>query len=776
MTSTGIATAGKAEALAALAERLPAGTVPPGIAVTRHSFEADSDAAVARVQEALAGVGDLAVRSSALDEDRDGGSTAGRYLSILGVRPATGSLREAMGLVFASMDGGPGADDDMVLVQAMVHPSLSAVVLTREPKGGGPYFVVAAHEGTRPDAVTLGEASRQLTVLHGHEDEIPEQPLKAVARLARAAVSVSGADLLDLEIIVDEEGEARLVQARQLTRRRVPDPAELAGSFERARSALRHLSTRVDGVLGDGCALSDMADWNPAEIVGTAPTPLAFSLYRELIGRRAWWQARAAMGYRTVPVQLLHRLGAHPYVDVRASLTSLIPAELDDPLAERAVAAGLDALAENPTLHTQLEFGLTCSCAGFDGSAVPPLLGARLALVDAERLAAAAARRTDSLVLARGPLSIQGLERHFRSAAGKPVSADRVPADASSIDLRLRQAVARAGVPFAAAARHAFVAERLLRGLVACEALTPERADFLRSSVNSVATRCARDLGSVRAEQLSMGDFLARFGHLRPGTYDIRSWCYRDLDPAVLLAGVSPPPGRTSFRASRLELRAITRRCRQLDMGATAEQVLDYIAAAIALREEGKLCLSWHVSELLEAIAAQAEKAGLDREQAALLGLDDFLPGGGLCGEDAAELVRIADARHRAASALVTPGVVLDESDLLLVRGDPQRPTFVTASRIRGATVKIDAHSRPSACPPGAIVCAERLDPGFEWLFSQSVAGLIVRYGGPNSHIAVRCHELGIPAVLGCSQAQFEAACAAAEVELDCGAETLTVR
>ena len=769
MTPCCIATAGKAEALADLAERLPAGTVPPGIAITRHSFEADSTAAVARVQEALVGIEDLAVRSSALDEDRDGGSTAGRYLSILGVRPVTSSLREAMGLVFASMASGPGADEDMVLVQAMVHPCLSSVVLTREPKGGGPYFVIAAHEGPRPDAVTVGNATRQVTVLHGHEDEIRDPPLRAIAQLARAAVSVSGTDLLDLEIIIDRQGEARLVQARQLTRRRVPDPAELAGSFERARGTLRCLSAERDGVLGEGVALSDMADWNPAEIVGTAPAPLAFSVYRELIGNRAWWQARSAMGYRRVPVQLLHRLGAHPYVDVRASLTSLVPVELPDPLAERVVAAGLEALAKTPTLHTQLEFELTCSCAGFDDGVVPPPLRALLTPADTEHLATAAARRTDSLILAPGPLSILNLGRHFRSAAGKPSATP-------PMGLRLHRAVVRAGVPFAAAARHAFAAERFLRGLVACEALASERADSLRGSVNSVATRCVQDLSAVREERLSMDDFLARYGHLRPGTYDIRSWCYRDLDPAVLLAGISSPSTSTDFRATPSELRTVRRRCHQLGMDATAEQTLAYIAGAIALREEGKLCLSWHVSELLEAIAARAEAVGLDRDQAALLELDEILSGDGLSTERAAELARTAAARHRARCALVTPGVILSESDLSVVHGDPQRATFVTALRIHGTVVRIDTNSRPAACPPGSIVCAERLDPGFEWLFSQPIAGLIVRYGGPNSHVAVRCHELGIPAVLGCPQTQFEAVCAAAEVELDCGAETLTVR
>ena len=35
-----------------------------------------------------------------------------------------------------------------------------------------------------------------------------------------------------------------------------------------------------------------MPDWNPAEIIGTGPKPLAFSLYRGLITNDIWARQR----------------------------------------------------------------------------------------------------------------------------------------------------------------------------------------------------------------------------------------------------------------------------------------------------------------------------------------------------------------------------------------------------------------------------------------------------------------------------------------------------
>ena len=72
-----------------------------------------------------------------------------------------------------------------------------------------------------------------------------------------------------------------------------------------------------------------MTDWNPAEIVGTNPKRLASSLYRYLVTDEVWARQRAEYGYRDVrPCPLLVDFVGHPYVDVRASFNSFVPAAL----------------------------------------------------------------------------------------------------------------------------------------------------------------------------------------------------------------------------------------------------------------------------------------------------------------------------------------------------------------------------------------------------------------------------------------------------------------
>ena len=55
----------------------------------------------------------------------------------------------------------------------------------------------------------------------------------------------------------------------------------------------------------------------------------------------------------------------------------------------------------------------------------------------------------------------------------------------------------------------------------------------------------------------------------------------------------------------------------------------------------------------------------------------------------------------------------------------------------------------------GKIVCIPSADPGYDYLFSKNIGGLITKFGGANSHMAIRCAELGIPAVIGVGELNY---------------------
>ena len=61
----------------------------------------------------------------------------------------------------------------------------------------------------------------------------------------------------------------------------------------------------------------------------------------------------------------------------------------------------------------------------------------------------------------------------------------------------------------------------------------------------------------------------------------------------------------------------------------------------------------------------------------------------------------------------------------------------------------------------------ENADPGFDWIFTRKIKGLVTQYGGANSHMAIRTAELNIPSVIGCGQKKFEELKLCNEVEIN---------
>ncbi|MBM3835600.1 MAG: hypothetical protein FJ403_20485 [Verrucomicrobia bacterium] len=60
-------------------------------------------------------------------------------------------------------------------------------------------------------------------------------------------------------------------------------------------------------------------------------------------------------------------------------------------------------------------------------------------------------------------------------------------------------------------------------------------------------------------------------------------------------------------------------------------------------------------------------------------------------------------------------------------------------------------------------------DPGYDWLFAKQIAGLVTMYGGANSHMAIRCAEMKIPAVIGCGEHNFRSWSRSQILDIDCG-------
>ncbi|MBI5544241.1 MAG: phosphoenolpyruvate synthase, partial [Deltaproteobacteria bacterium] len=356
----------KASTLKLLSGQLRSARIAPLVSFTVAEWRQRREAVLASVAGSGFGGGELIVRSSCGQEDAAFSSNAGAFLSIQGVKLA--GVGEAIDQVIASY--GNAVPTDEVLVQPMLHGVVRAgVAFSHDPNTKAPYRVINWTEGSSTASVTAGLAGRtwQAAALSLRP---PPPHLAPVVGLLSELLELFGAPV-DCEFAVTRESAGEvlwLLQARPLV---LVGPLQ---SADQQAGKLRLVAEKVERgmrqhpfLMGQRTVYGVMPDWNPAEIIGVRPKALALSLYRELVTDSTWAYQRNNYGYRNLRSHPLmpHFFGL-PYIDVRLSFNSFIPADLDDGLAGRLVDHYIDRLLAEPTLHDKVEFDIVFSCYTLD--------------------------------------------------------------------------------------------------------------------------------------------------------------------------------------------------------------------------------------------------------------------------------------------------------------------------------------------------------------------------------------------------------------------------
>jgi hypothetical protein len=760
----------KAESLGRLSSAVTRARVLPMFAMHLRDWTGRRDEVLDRILGKPWGGQPLIVRSSAAAEDTASESLAGHFLTLASLR-GRDDLAAAVDDVFASYD--PPAPDDHVLVQPELRDSrLSGVACSCHPSTGAPYYVVNWVESAATDAVTSGAAKGQLHTWYGarysRSARPPSAPIAGVLALLAELRVLTGIPGLDVEFAVSADDELILLQVRPLVvgGQRLPDTRHRAALTGIARSVRGGQRPRPD-TPGRRAVYGVMPDWNPAEMIGLHPRPLALSLYRTLITDLTWARARRRYGYRDLRgTPLLVDFAGLPYIDVRASAGSLIPKDVPDDVARRLVDHAVDTLADRPHLHDKLESEVVVSAHGFR-------TGVRL---DALRTLDGPARRaftgtlrglTDDLVT--GDLWQRDLAR--LRMLDEWVPDPRATPDGDALTRQLQRCVEYGTLPFAGLARAAFVATELLNDLVAADILsTADRAGFV-AGLDLVSGELRRDFNTMEPDA-----FLKRYGHLRPGTYDILSPRYDEapdtyFDWSTRRADVPVPPRRELTGAQRRRIDALIE---DTGFAFDAAGLMEFVGAAIRGREQAKFEFTRVLSDLLVQVTRAGERLGRTAEDMSFTDVPTLRALTGDRDHDSALLAPVIEQgrqRYDTAQLISLPPLVTCPDDVWSFRSQDTRPNFVTSGRAIGPVADIDAGDPPE----GAIALISSADPGYDWLFARGIAGLVTAFGGVNSHMALRALELGVPAVIGAGERQFRAWSRASRLDLDAASELVAV-
>ena len=408
-----------------------------------------------------------------------------------------------------------------------------------------------------------------------------------------------------------------------------------------------------------------------------------------------------------------------PYIDVRVSFNSFIPSKLDENIAGKLVNYYLEKLSQHPQLHDKVEFDIVFSCFTVDlPNRLEELKAFGFKEAEISEISGCLLDLTNNIIDVEKGLWVSDREK----LEVLPKRRERL----LSSDINLIEKIywlledgKRYGtLPFAGLARAGFVAVQMLQSFVNIGLLSQEEVEKFFSSLKTVSKELALD-----KQSLSKTDFLTKYGHLRPGTYEITSLRYDD-DPdsyfdwskTIELEQSEP------LVLNRNQKEQIDKTLTRLGLKADASSIFHFCRNAIEPREFAKFEFTKNLSLALKMIEQVGDELDLSRDDIKYSNIKTFY----LQKQQPKSFLSclkqdVKNGRNKHLTTLRTtlPSLIKDPTDVWSFYVADTVPNFITQKKVT-AELCLGENIRKLE---GRVILIDNADPGFDWLFSHKNFG-----------------------------------------------------
>jgi phosphohistidine swiveling domain-containing protein len=491
------------------------------------------------------------------------------------------------------------------------------------------------------------------------------------------------------------------------------------------------------------------------------PKKLAISLYKELITDNVWAHQRYDYGYRDLTMNpLMISFCGIPYIDTRITFNSFIPQNLNDAIAEKLVNYYLEKLKEYPKYHDKVEFEIVFSCYYMGlPQKLKSLLNYGFNENEITRIEFSLLELTNKIINPKDGLykkdigKAEVLETNYNKIMQSEISL------VDKIYWLIEECKKYGTLPFAGVARAGFIAVQFLKSFVDIGIIDKNMYDRYLNSLDTINRRMNADLRKYYNGDMSKDEFLERYGHIRPGTYDIMSRRYDEAFDEYFGNNMCMETEECDepYEFPKQVMDRIQLELDQNGLLISADELMRFIKESIEGREYLKYVFTKALSKILQLIGELGERVGINREDMAYLDVSvikqlyvDLYTGD--IKTIFEENIRNNKQQYDCAVQIKLPSIIVNPEDVYSFYLLNEEPNFITHKSVTSDTAHIDDMNGDYN---GMIVFIQAADPGYDFIFSKHIGGLVTQFGGANSHMAIRCAELGIPAVIGVGEKNY---------------------
>jgi phosphoenolpyruvate synthase/pyruvate phosphate dikinase len=730
----------------------------------------------------------IIIRSSAVGEDSNEESQAGNYLSIqnIDVKSKIQLIKNIEKVISSYSKKNNSNSQNQILIQTFSKNIIvSGVVFSKTPDIGSPYYVINYEEGVSTDGVTHGRIGNTVKIFKKLKKSKTPTKWQKLLNSINELETLLDSDQLDIEFGINNKKNIIIFQVRPITSIKHSESKKPIKKIEKLISKNQNQFTKLNQlskVLGSFTIFSDMTDWNPAEIIGSNPNHLDYSLYDYLIMKKVWNQGRNSIGYKNVKTDsLMKKFGNKPYVDVRASFNSLIPNSIPKKLERKLMSFYLQKLFENPHLHDKVEFEILFTCYDLTlEKRLQELKKYKFTKNDIETLKNNLKRLTNNIINTFPEIcietkkSIQLMKQTFIEINQQLDSKSKNHTNMLVAAEQLLKNCKKFGtVKFSTIARIAFIATILMKSLEKEGYIENKTIENFMNSIITPVSELQSDFNQYISNELSKKQLLKKYGHLRSGTYDITASRY-DQTEKFLDKIKYVKRHTTKLKNSKLQTPKILEK-----HGLNFDKISfwDFVEQSLVQREKLKFEFTKNLSDALELIAKSGTYLGFSRDDISHLDIRTLIkhknkPKSILKQILGKEIIRNSQKKSLN-NSLVLPPLIFSKKDFEIIQYMITKPNYITTKFITGDVLILDNLQTKIPLLSNKIIIIENADPGYDWIFTKNPLGLITKYGGVASHMAIRCAELGLPAAIGCGELLYEKLLKTKKILLDCKNEQI---